>query len=107
MSKKDTIQAQGGRARADALTPERRKEIAVNAINVRWGKKPLKQNKKDLARQRLNNAVKTGTLKRGKCAMCSSMKTEGHHEDYNKPLVVVWLCRKHHDKTHLDKKHTQ
>lgn len=26
----------GGRARADKLTPERRKEIAVNANKVRW-----------------------------------------------------------------------
>ena len=28
----------GGKARAEALTPERRKEIAHKAINKRWGK---------------------------------------------------------------------
>ena len=28
----------GGKARAAALTPERRKEIAVNAANKRWKK---------------------------------------------------------------------
>jgi len=28
----------GGKARADSLTPERRKEISKNAINKRWGK---------------------------------------------------------------------
>lgn len=27
----------GGRARADKLTPKRRREIARNAANVRWG----------------------------------------------------------------------
>lgn len=29
----------GGKARADALTPERRKEIAQKAAAKRWGKK--------------------------------------------------------------------
>jgi hypothetical protein len=29
----------GGRARADSLTPERRKEIAQKAIAARWAKK--------------------------------------------------------------------
>lgn len=29
----------GGRARADKLTPERRKEIAQKAAKSRWGKK--------------------------------------------------------------------
>jgi hypothetical protein len=28
----------GGKARAKALTPERRKEIAEKAANARWGK---------------------------------------------------------------------
>jgi len=28
----------GGKARADSLTPERRKEIAMNAAKKRWGK---------------------------------------------------------------------
>jgi len=30
----------GGRARAQRLTPERRKEIAVNAARARWQKRP-------------------------------------------------------------------
>lgn len=34
--KTTTPQAAGGRARADALTPEQRSDIAVNAANVRW-----------------------------------------------------------------------
>jgi hypothetical protein len=30
--------AQGGQKRAAKLTPERRREIAVNAAKIRWGK---------------------------------------------------------------------
>ena len=32
----------GGKARADKLTPERRSEIARNAVKARWGKKTKK-----------------------------------------------------------------
>lgn len=39
MRKKDTtMQKKGGDARAKKLSKERRKEIASNAANVRWGK---------------------------------------------------------------------
>lgn len=35
-------------------------------------------------------------LERQPCAVCGATKVEAHHEDYSKPLVVVWLCKKHH-----------
>jgi len=34
--------SKGGKARAKALTPEKRKEIARKAIATRWAKKPPK-----------------------------------------------------------------
>lgn len=48
----------------------------------------------------LMQAIKTGEVKRGKCEFCGNRKTHGHHEDYNKPLDVVWLCSEHHGKVH-------
>lgn len=41
MNKKDQTKAVGGLARAAALSPEQRKEIAAKAAAARWGEKPL------------------------------------------------------------------
>jgi hypothetical protein len=47
-------------------------------------------------KQRVLWAVKIGKLKRKPCVICGNKKVEGHHEDYNKPFEVLWLCKKHH-----------
>jgi hypothetical protein len=47
-------------------------------------------------------ALKKGILKRQPCVICGNEKTHGHHEDYNKPLDVVWLCSLHHRKRHRE-----
>ena len=48
------------------------------------------------ARQAVANAVRDGRLKKMFCAVCKAEKVESHHEDYEKPLEVIWLCKKHH-----------
>lgn len=53
-----------------------------------------------LARARLNRAVKDGRLIREPCRECGDPMSEGHHEDYSRPLSVIWLCRKHHRELH-------
>jgi len=62
-------------------------------------KKWQKKNKeKHAIHQRVHRAVKNRILIRSeKCQKCGTVcKTEGHHEDYTKPLNVLWLCRKCH-----------
>lgn len=48
----------------------------------------------------LNSAIKIGEIIRQPCEICGNPKSEGHHEDYSKPLEVIWLCRKCHRKLH-------
>jgi len=41
-----------------------------------------------------------GKIKKENCKICGSPNSQMHHEDYNKPLQVIWLCRKHHLELH-------
>ena len=45
-------------------------------------------------------AVSKGKLKRLPCEVCGLEKSEAHHDDYEKPLDVRWLCKKHHTEHH-------
>jgi DNA-binding CsgD family transcriptional regulator len=54
------------------------------------------------ARRILNEEVRAGRIKRGPCVICGVLRTQGHHEDYQKPLSVIWLCRMHHREEHGD-----
>ncbi len=47
-------------------------------------------------------ALATGKLKREPCKVCSAAKVDAHHENYDKPLEVAWLCRKHHFQRHKE-----
>lgn len=54
------------------------------------------QRKKANARAYLNTYVKRGKVIKGVCIKCGACEVEGHHEDYTKPLEVIWLCKLHH-----------
>lgn len=61
--------------------------------------------KKHPERWRAQNAVsyalRKGQLVKGSCAQCGTSKDIcAHHEDYSKPLDVVWLCRPCHIRHH-------
>jgi len=41
-----------------------------------------------------------GTLEQRPCEHCGDTKSLAHHEDYSKPLVVMWLCQPCHSLRH-------
>jgi hypothetical protein len=64
----------------------------------------LYENKlKRKAHQDVSYAILTGRLVRQPCERCGTTQhVVAHHEDYNKPLDVVWLCKHHHKERHLE-----
>ena len=55
---------------------------------------------KQKAVNKLNFEVASGRVKRKPCVICGEKKTHAHHEDYSKPLEVIWLCPYHHKALH-------
>ena len=48
----------------------------------------------------VTNAIKRGDLLRGECSNCGTPNAQAHHEDYTKPLDVIWLCPICHAQEH-------
>ena len=47
------------------------------------------------------NAIRRGRITNGPCSICcSTTNIEAHHNDYAKPLDVIWLCRQCHADHH-------
>lgn len=78
--------------------------LARKAAKMREYRADPERRPKHLAREALNRALKSGNVMKGPCAICGNKKVHGHHEDYSKPLEVIWLCRKHHDEHHAAEK---
>lgn len=78
------------RAKTEARREHRQRMLLKQRLN-----NPLANQ----ARDAVSKALKNGTLKKEPC-YCGETKVEGHHPDYNEPLLVVWLCNKHHKHIH-------
>lgn len=44
--------------------------------------------------------VRKGTLRPEPCEKCGKENTHAHHDDYDYPLNVRWLCAEHHREWH-------
>lgn len=71
------------------------------AANERYQKR---YPEKKFARHAVNNAVRDGKLLKQSCEVCGDSDSEGHHDDYSKPLEVRWLCDTHHKQHHREER---
>ena len=60
----------------------------------------MKTNSKQKASTAVTKAIKDGQLQRKPCCICGNIKAEAHHENYERELDVIWLCRLHHMRLH-------
>lgn len=58
------------------------------------------------ARYAVKTAIRRGELTRQPCEKCGHVhphrRSHAHHEDYSRPLDVVWLCSMHHKQRHAE-----
>ena len=81
------------KGRVNKLAQLRRKKnsLPMRKKEKRWRDKNIQAKK---AHSKLRLAFERGeTTKPSKCSVCNKKKkVEGHHDDYNKPLEVKWVC---------------
>lgn len=59
---------------------------------------------KESVRSLTRKYIAKGILTKQLCIVCGTNEMiEAHHEDYTKPLEVIWLCRNHHKQYHSGK----
>ena len=85
--------------RARGKIPERIK--ANTEINRAWR---AEDNRRAKAHTAVAKAIRNGSLIRSPCVRCGEQKSLAHHEDYDKPLEVIWLCQPCHKKRHKELK---
>lgn len=89
--------------------PHRKKALKENenryyekhkiSVKQRIGREP----EKHLAVVAVRDALRDGYLVKKPCERCGTTKAiHAHHEDYSRPLDVVWLCRTHHGERHRE-----
>lgn len=62
----------------------------------------IKNPKKRKAHTIVGNSIRDGHLFRESCSICHDSDAQAHHDDYDKPLNIRWLCRKHHADWHAE-----
>ena len=83
--------------RKQARESKRRRPFPPNGTGPRKYKDPAKQKAKSI----FDYNVKIKNILKLPCQICGNNNSHGHHEDYSKPLEVVWLCAKHHSERHV------
>ena len=85
--------------RKRANKPERRS--ASYAISQGWRQEDKRRNR---AHNAVSRGIHSGKLVRQPCCRCGQKKSIAHHEDYDKPLEVMWLCQPCHKQRHKELK---
>lgn len=79
--------------------PER---IKANVeVNRAWR---AEDKRRQAAHSLVARSIRNGSLVRQPCIRCGAEKSVAHHEDYDKPLEVMWLCQPCHKQRHKELK---
>lgn len=75
------------------------RKISNFEISTKW-------RKADPRRMRCHNAVaralRAGRLHKEPCERCGELKVHAHHDNYDEPLNIMWLCQPCHKVRHKE-----
>lgn len=80
-----------------AKEPERYK--AASEISTAWRQNDKRRTK---CHNAVTRAIRSGKLIKQPCVRCGNEKSLAHHEDYDFPLDVMWLCQPCHKQRHKE-----
>ena len=80
-----------------AKNPDRQK--SASQITRAWRQADKRRNQCHTAVAR---AIRSGELVRQPCVRCGEQRSLAHHEDYDRPLDVMWLCQPCHKQRHKE-----
>ena len=108
MARHDACPRCGGTL-VDRVAPKSQRQLRYCPICHSKAKRLAKSARPERARAQaqahhaVSRAVRLGLLTRQPCEEqgCTDPHTEAHHDDYSKPLAVIWLCRTHHRQRHI------
>ncbi len=83
--------------------------IGVNELKgtfeiVSYGGTKQKCGESKVCSNQIYEMIRDGLIKKEPCKLCGDIKSEAHHNDYTKPLKVIWFCRIHHMAFHKELK---
>ncbi len=82
----------------DRLRGKNKDRIAASVEqNRRWR---AEDSRRVSAHSAVTRALRSGRLTKEPCSVCGSEQSLAHHENYDKPLDVVWYCQVHHKERH-------
>ena len=86
----------------DRKRGKNKERMAANiAVNRLWRAEDVRRQKAHTA---VAKAIRNGKLLRQPCERCGCEKSLAHHEDYDFPLDVMWLCQPCHKQRHKELK---
>lgn len=81
--------------RARSKEPERIK--TAMEVSKAWREE---DKRRSMCHSAVARAIRNGSLIRSPCTKCGEEKSVAHHEDYDKPLDVIWFCQSCHKDRH-------
>lgn len=63
----------------------------------------IEEKKKKICRTYAGRYVRKGKIVKQSCSKCGNPNSEMHHENYDKRLEVIWLCRGCHVDLHTQR----